>query len=288
MLDVGIPFCLREIDAFLLYITLYPELVINPFFTMKRVVLAISGSLRKPSFTEKMLDLCIEGMASTGEEFEVHKFYPHKMNIGPCTSCWSCWGKKNPGVCVQKDDFDQILEVYKRADYFLLSAPLYIFDFPATVKNVIDRFFIDLQPQQIALPGGGTQHPKRFGRHPKAVLLSSCGFPEMENFNLLHQHFQFICEHIGWCVSGEILVSAAGAAHAPKLFDRKYDLIRKAGAELVNGDISPSTSKAIAAPVMSDEDYRKMASLSFEGGVIANVKMAALAIKAMGRKGGGD
>ncbi len=71
---------------------------------MKRVVLAISGSLRKPSFTEKMLDLCLEGMASTGEEFEVHKFYPHKMKIGPCTSCWSCWGKKNPGVCVQKDD----------------------------------------------------------------------------------------------------------------------------------------------------------------------------------------
>ncbi len=31
-----------------------------------------------------------------------------------------------------------------------------------------------------------------------------------------------------------------------------------------------------------------MTSLSFEGGVIANVKMAALAIKAMGRKDGGD
>ena len=26
----------------------------------KKVVLAISGSLRKPSFTEKMLDLCID------------------------------------------------------------------------------------------------------------------------------------------------------------------------------------------------------------------------------------
>jgi len=42
---------------------------------MKRVVLAISGSLRKPSFTEKMLDLCLEGVASMGEEFEVHFFH---------------------------------------------------------------------------------------------------------------------------------------------------------------------------------------------------------------------
>ena len=78
---------------------------------MSSVVLAISGSLRKPSFTEKMLDLCIEGM---GPDLEVHKFYPHKMKIGPCTSCWSCWGRKRPGECVQKDDFEQILDVYKR------------------------------------------------------------------------------------------------------------------------------------------------------------------------------
>jgi len=32
---------------------------------MSKVVLAISGSLREPSFTEKMLDLCIEGMGRT-------------------------------------------------------------------------------------------------------------------------------------------------------------------------------------------------------------------------------
>jgi NAD(P)H-dependent FMN reductase len=46
----------------------------------KKIVLAISGSLRKTSFTEKKLDLCIEGM---GEDVEVKKFYPHKMKIEP-------------------------------------------------------------------------------------------------------------------------------------------------------------------------------------------------------------
>ncbi len=152
----------------------------------KKTVLAISGSLRKPSFTEKMLDLCIEGM---GDNVEVKKFYPHKMKIGPCTSCWSCWGKKNPGVCAQKDDFQEILEVYKRADYFLLAAPLYIFSFPATVKNIIDRFFILLEPAQVKSSRGYTEHPKRFDSHPKTVLISSCGFPEIENFDLLRNIF---------------------------------------------------------------------------------------------------
>ena len=253
---------------------------------MSSVVLAISGSLRTPSFTEKMLDLCIEGMREQDESLEVHRFYPHLMDIGPCTSCWSCWGHKRPGECVQKDDFEQILDVYKRADYFLLAAPLYVFDFPATVKNVIDRFFIDLEPRQIPLPGGGSQHPKRFGCHPRAVLISSCGFPEIENFSLLRRHFQIICEHMEWRLSGEILVSAAATAHAPKLFDRKYAEIRNAGAELIQGEITASTAEAIAAPVMAAEEYRRMASLSFERGITSKVKVAAIAIKALRRKDG--
>jgi NAD(P)H-dependent FMN reductase len=245
---------------------------------MSSVVLAISGSLRAPSFTEKMLDLCIEGM---GNNLEVHKFYPHKMKINPCNSCWACWDGKKPGECVQKDDFEQILEVFKRADYVLIAAPLYVFDFPATVKNVIDRFFVVLEPAQIESPGGHTEHPKRFGRHPKAVLVSSCGFPEVENFEILRKHFHLISEHMGWRWSGEILISAAGAANAPKLFDRKYELIRKAGTELVNGEISRETTEIIAASVMSAEDYRRMATLSFEGGLMAKAKMAAIAIKVM-------
>lgn len=245
---------------------------------MGSVVLAISGSQRDPSFTEKMLDLCIEGM---GDDLEVHKFYPHKMKIGPCTGCWLCWTGKRPGECVQKDDFEQILEVYKRADFVLVASPLYVFDFPATVKNVIDRFFVVLEPAQIESPRGGTEHPKRFGRLPKAVLISSCGFPEIDNFDLLRKHFHLISEHMGWNWSGEILISAAGAANAPKLFDKKYERIRKAGTELVNGAISQETTEAIAAPVMSAEDYRRMATLSFENGFMAKAKIAALAVKIM-------
>ena len=248
---------------------------------MGGVVLAISGSQRKKSFTEKMLDLCIEGM---GENLEVHKFYPHKMKIGPCAGCFSCWGRKSPGECVQKDDFDQILDVYKRADYFLLAAPLYYFDLPATVKNVIDRFFVVLEPTQVESPQGHTEHTKRFGRHPRVVLISSCGFPEIDNFDILSRHVQVICEHMDWAWSGEILISAAGAAAAPRLFDRKYELIRKAGAELIDGEIQRETTEAIAAPVISAEDYRRIATLSFEGGVMAKARMVSIAMKAMRRR----
>jgi len=245
---------------------------------LSSVVLAISGSLRKPSFTEKMLDLCIEGM---GDGLEVHKFYPHKMNIKPCDSCYSCWGHKRPGVCAKQDDFEQILDVYKRADYFLLAAPLYVFDFPATVKNVIDRFFIVLEPAQIATASGATTHPKRFGLHPKTVLISSCGFPEIENFDVLRRHFRTICEHTDWQHSGELLISAAGAAGAPRVYDEKYELLRRAGAELVKGTVSDATAAAISALVVKPEYYRQITTLSFEGGLINQAKIAGIMMKAM-------
>ncbi len=244
----------------------------------KKTVLAISGSLRSPSFTEKMLDLCIEGM---GEGVEVNKFYPHKMNIGPCTSCWSCWGMKSAGVCVKKDDFRQILEVYKKADYFLLAFPLYFFSFPATVKNVIDRFFIMLEPSQYESSRGTTEHPKRYDSHPKAVLISSCGFPEIENFDIVRQNFQKICLESNWPWAGEILISAAGAANVPHLFDKKYELIKKAGVRLVDGVIDKELSAEIAEPAMDAKDYRAMATASFSGGIMGKVKTVSTGMKAI-------
>jgi len=248
----------------------------------KKKVLAISGSMRNPSFTEKIMDLCIEGM---GEGFEVQKFYPHRMTIGPCLGCWACWKKANSGVCIQKDDFDIILNSYKEADYLLVAAPLYFFGLPATVKNVIDRFFVVLEPGQYKSPRGGTEHPKRFNRHPRTVLISSCGFPEFENFDLLRQHFVKICQEMDWKWAGEVLVPAAGNANVPRLLDSKYNLIRNAGAELIAGSISRATTEKIGATMMPANEYRKMCTANFNGRLVGNLTRTLIGIKAMARLG---
>jgi len=156
-----------------------------------------------------------------------------------------------------------------------------VFGFPATIKNVIDRFFIILEPDQVRSPRGGTEHPKRFNCHPKSVLISSCGFPEIENFDILRQHFRKICDEMSLIWSGEIFILAAGIANAPKLFDRKYELIRKAGTDLIDGQISKETMDGISAPVMPVEDYIKMATASFAGGVMGKMKTVWIAMKAI-------
>ena len=244
-------------------------------------VLAISGSLRSPSFTEKMLDNLLIGMG----EVDVHKFYPHKMKIGPCTSCWSCWQGKNKGECIQKDDFQLIFDIYKKCDYFIIAAPVYVFGFPATVKNVIDRFFVNLEPSQVLMETGITNHPQRYASKAKGVLVSSCGFPDMENFTLLSEHFKKFMMHFGLTWAGEVLIPSAGAANVPHLLDDNIEAIRKAGDELVNGTISPETMHTISDVPISKNDYREMTNASFKGGLSGKAKTLAIGIKAIRNKG---
>jgi multimeric flavodoxin WrbA len=224
--------------------------------------------MKNPSFTEKMLDLCLEGMG----DIELHKFYPHKMQIGPCSGCMTCWKKDRAGVCVQKDDFAQIHAVYQRADFVFWAAPLYFFGLPAWVKNVMDRFFIDIDAPMHARPDGVTTHPRRLQRDPKMVLVSSAGFPEMEHFDALRLQFKMVSKAAGWPLAGELLISAAGMNNAPKLFDGKYALLRKAGEELArDGRVADSTMAGISADVISADDYRKIANVHLKGGMGAVV-----------------
>jgi multimeric flavodoxin WrbA len=245
-------------------------------------VLAISGSLRSPSFTEKILDTLLEGLG----ELEVHKFFPYKMKIGPCTSCWSCWLGKNKGECVQKDDFQLIYDVYKRCDYFIIAAPVYVFGFPATVKNVIDRFFINLESSQFLMDDGITNHPQRYTPKAKGVLVSSCGFPDLENFTLMSQHFKKFMKHMGLTWAGEILIPSAGAANVPHLFDDNIEAVRQAGVKLATkGVLSPEIMHAISDVPISKNDYRDMVNASFKGGLIGKTKTIAIGIKALRSKG---
>ena len=228
-----------------------------------------------------MLDTLLEGLG----KINLHKFYPHKMNIGPCTSCWSCWTGKNKGECIQKDDFHKIFNIYKQCDYFILATPVYVYGYTATVKNMIDRFFVNLESSQILTNNKITHHPHRFTPKTKCVLVSSCGFPDMENFTLLSQHFKKWITHSGLTWAGEVLIPAAGAANVPKLYNENLEAIKKAGAELVNGVISSELMRTISDVPISEEDYRDLVNASFKGGITGKAKTIAIGMKVLRKKG---
>jgi multimeric flavodoxin WrbA len=228
-----------------------------------------------------MLDRLLQGMG----DVETHTFLPHAMSIAPCTSCYSCWVGKNKGVCVQDDDFHLIYDVYTRCDYFLFATPVYVFGYPAVVKNVIDRFFINLEPTQIAMDDGLTNHPLRVTPQAKGVLLASCGFPDLENFALMSQHFKKWMHHFGLTWAGEVLIPAAGASNVPRLLDDNLDAITQAGRELMDGAIAPETMQRISDVPISKSDYRAMVNASFRGGLTGRAKTISIGMKALRDKG---
>lgn len=72
---------------------------------MSKKVLIISGSPRKGGNSDILCDRFREGAEAAGNTVE--KVFLRSLKIGPCMACYGCRGK---GVCVQKDDMEELLD----------------------------------------------------------------------------------------------------------------------------------------------------------------------------------
>lgn len=224
-------------------------------------VFAISGSPREKSFTEKMLNTFIQGL---GKGIHLVKFYPHKMNINHCLGCWDCW-TKTKGICQQKDDMVRILPEVENADLILIAAPVYVDGFPSHVKKVFDRMLPIVKGSIFVDWEGHSRHERRKPKEQRAVLISSCGFPETDNFKPMKVHFKAICKNAGWVPSGYIRISASGAA-TTRAIAKKLNFIKTAGEEFVKlGRIPLELEHKIMREVISRIVYRSMVNAHFEG-----------------------
>ena len=105
-------------------------------------VLLINGSPKgKTSNSLKLASSFIEGVRDAidnKEDFVVDELNLATMNIIPCKGCFVCW-KNTPGVCCMKDDMQTVIEKELEADMVVWSFPLYYFNVPGLLKNLIDR-----------------------------------------------------------------------------------------------------------------------------------------------------
>lgn len=224
-------------------------------------VFAVSGSPREISFTEKMLDSFVKGL---GNSVQISKFYPHKMKISYCTGCWTCW-TKTKGICCFRDDMDKILPEIESADILIWAFPLYVDGIPSHIKKVLDRMIPLMKGGMYIDKEGHTRHVVRKPKMQKAVLISSCGFPELDNFDSVKNHFKAICKNAHWIPSGEILLSAAGASAMPQI-SKKLDLIKEAGKMFSKeGKIPKDLEHEVGKEVIDRDLYRVIATANFEG-----------------------
>jgi len=143
-------------------------------------VLAFNASPRKSrGTTDVLMEAFIEGANKSNADVEKHHIVD--LNINGCLSCFTCWWK-TPGVCVHRDDMDWIIPKLSEADILLFGTPIYGRNITHYMQRLVERTFPLSLPEMFA-KDGQTSHPSRQRKIPQMVLIATCGFPDLVNFD---------------------------------------------------------------------------------------------------------
>lgn len=125
-------------------------------------ILVLNGSPRPHGNTKKMAEAFRTGAELAGNQVTVIDVC--KKNIHGCLACEYCH-TRGSGVCVQKDDMQEVYALLKNADMLVLASPIYYHNMSGQLKCAIDRLY------SAAYPVG----PKKL---KKAAILLSAGAPD--------------------------------------------------------------------------------------------------------------
>ena len=231
----------------------------------KMNILLINGSPKgKGSNTYKLSKAFIEGMtAALGENICVEELQVNRLEVKPCLGCFGCWNK-TPGECVIEDDMKEVIKKRLWADITLWSFPLYYFNVPGGLKNLIDRQLPMVLPFMVSESESGS-HPARYDMEGKKnVLISTCGFYTAKgNYESVKEMFNHLCGKDNYetifCGQGELF-------RVPELSSRCNEYlnsVKKAGYEYVNGGISDDIKEALNTLLFPRETFEAMADASW-------------------------
>ncbi|WP_455644885.1 flavodoxin family protein [Methanosphaera sp.] len=97
-------------------------------------VVTLMTTYNRRGNTKKLVDRLTNGIKDAEGSNEV--LYLSDYNVGFCTGCRTC---EFGGGCVLDDDYNELLDKIREADYFIFSAPIYYGDLAAQSKVFIDR-----------------------------------------------------------------------------------------------------------------------------------------------------
>ena len=229
-------------------------------------VLAINGSPHgEKGNTALILEPFLNGMKEAGAELRL--LYTNRMKINPCQGEYNCW-LKTPGKCFQKDDMQKVLSKLIQADILVFATPLYVDGMTGPMKNFLDRI-IPIADPIIELRDGHCRHPgRREVKDGKLVLVSNCGFWELDNFDPLLMHMQAISRNLGREFSGALL-----RPHGPALkammkqgmpASDVFGAAKEAGRQLIeDGRMNADTLKIVSRQLVSRQQYVDIANQHF-------------------------
>ena len=101
-------------------------------------VIAICGSSRKDGNTENFLKHTLKIIADQDIDCDLITLYDKKIDMDTCPTCKSpCMHRT--AVCVQKDDFNAIVQKMIQADGIIVGAPVYWGFMPPKLAEILNR-----------------------------------------------------------------------------------------------------------------------------------------------------
>jgi multimeric flavodoxin WrbA len=222
-----------------------------------KVVAINSSPMMGKGNTARSLGPFLEGMEKAGAE--VRLFYTKKLNIQPCQGDFHCW-VRHPGECFQDDDMAELLPLFSAADVWVFATPVYVDGVSGSLKALMDRMIPLIEPF-VEMREGRCRHPRREGtKSGKVVLVSNCGFWELDNFDPLLVHMKAVCKNVDREFAGALLRPhgpALGTVEAQGLpVGDVFEASEAAGRQLVEeGRMSPDTLRTVSRELLPRDLY---------------------------------
>jgi multimeric flavodoxin WrbA len=220
-------------------------------------ITVFNGSPRgKKGTTNVIVEEFLAGASQTGAEVE--NIFLAEKEIRHCLGCVACW-VKTPGKCVHDDDMGELIEKFMGSDLSVFATPIHIDNVSGIMKNFIDRLIPTRMPYFEVHSDGETRHLNRYDRQPGIMMISSCGYPEQSQFQVIRLWLKRFSRNFDMEVVGEIyrswgwLLKAEDDRLEPKV--RAYkDLLQKAGREVVEYlKLSEETAAELERPILPEE-----------------------------------
>jgi multimeric flavodoxin WrbA len=230
-------------------------------------VLALNASpLMERGNTSLLLSPFLDGIKEEGCEVEL--IFTCKLHVKSCLGDRACW-TKTPGKCVQDDDMSALLPKFQDADVIIFASPVYVDGMPGNLKNLIDRLIPLIEPYFVMRDEHCRHPPRQPHKHSKVVLISNCGFWEMDNFDPLVLHVQAICKNACWEYAGALLRPHGEAlSYMIKKGFPVQDVLtaaKNAGKELAKtGKMSEENLKTISRELVPLDTYVEMTNRGFK------------------------
>jgi len=132
-----------------------------------RKVIVLDGSRPGDEDLSPFLAILVGELRHIGKEVQTYAL--REIKLGHCIGCFGCW-IKTPGICVQADAGEEIVQALIRSEMAVLFTPVAFGGYSSELKKAIDRWIPFMLPY-FGKCNGEIQHIPRYSKFPRLVAI---------------------------------------------------------------------------------------------------------------------